>query len=251
MRIRRIMPWLHIPITIVTVVLLPIMIFTGSFALAGTIVVWWICSRGHDKRLTNPLPDAIVYLRPFGNNEANESYYKRVEPVLSCFGLALEVAARQRFSLYPVNVLFNWLKGTPGILGPVELDESDWRSDVINAMKKAKIILIDVSTQTPNVLWELNAAIEHKGRNAIIVLVYDERAEADIKKGFGELRFLYHSSPKLERDTAEVLQEILGTLTGIRKAALAVFLTHGMCLQYRVMMLIWEFKCTFSAGVRR
>lgn len=236
---------------IVLLMTIPIAIFKNMYVYAGLALFIWLLSRGHSAKAkdTGISPSDIIYLRAFADQDANSSFFNRLLPILGCFGRPLAVANTQSFRFNLLYAFMNWIRGTPGRLGFLRLDD-DWKTDIAEVIRTAKFAIIDLSTPTDNVKWELEAVVEKMGFGRVVILVCDEKKVADARLRYLKIPVLAHASCTLEYELAIVLKNTLGPPNWQGRVALSIALKQGGSFCYYSWNILCEFASTFRRGLR-
>jgi hypothetical protein len=225
--------------------------------LAAVLGLWTICAfvlfglifvRGSERHKRRVLPDAIVHLRSFGDDLANQAFDDRLLPVLCCFGSLYAVVAEHKIRLHSLARFINVLRRTPGRYGQLEpVDKEHWQLEVEELLRSVKLAVIDISTPSESVRWELSTALEILGPERLI-LVSSDGAEG-LGEGFEEATRLSYRSPTLERDVAFVVQEIAGPPPLLKRQALLEYLLNGYSPVFYLWFSLFVLVATLREGI--
>jgi hypothetical protein len=247
-RLPRAVPWLS-SLARVGLVAAPVALLTGELAVFALLVLCYVCSRGIDMYFDEVGPAEIVYLRAFRDRLASGNYYNRLETIIECFGRPLAAAAEATIPLYRLDRISNLLTRRRNMLGALKLSEADWRKDIRELLADARLVVIDLSTPTENVLWELQASLELVGKDRVLLLQPD--SEFPLAPDVPDVEWLSHGSKTLEQDFALWLERHLGPPGWIKRQELKAFLKHGRCAQVLAWALAYVLVELFRRGLSR
>lgn len=236
MHLARAVPWLY-PLARIGLFCVPLAVLIGDLFVAVFFIVIYTLAWGIEAYYTGVASRDIIYLRAFGDAASNTSYYRRLGPILGCFGRPLTVATHSNIAMYPLDSVAAFLTRRQNRFGEVELSEGEWRREILGVLRMAWLVVGDMSTRTDNVLWELRAAIQLVGKDRILFLLSSH--PQSVGPEFSGVTWLSHSSPTLERDLAAWLEERIGPPGWIKRRALTTFLKDGRCVRYVVWMSIY------------
>lgn len=161
----------------------------------------------------------------------------------------MEVSNTQSCRLGPLYTFMNWYRGTPGRLGYIELDD-DWKSDVAEVIQAVKFVVVDLSTPTVNVTWELEMAVEEKGVDRVVVLACDGPSAEAARSRYPGIPVLAHSSRTLDAEMADLLTATLGPPKWAGRVGLAIALKRGASFSFWAFMFFREVASTVRKGLR-
>lgn len=170
----------------------------------------------------------ILYLRAFSDADANLQYYRLLGPLLSCFGRSDMAMAPEpyAFRLSGFHTIMNLSAGRPNNIGARVLDGPQWRGEITELLENSRLVIVDLSTLTDNVRWELATAVELLGRDRVIAVVRGPRSSRLLADEMG-IASLSISAPGFLRQAGKLCQSRLGPATGISKKKLDALQTSG------------------------
>jgi hypothetical protein len=224
----------------------------GLYAVIICAVAGLILLRGAERSDRLLGPNAILYFRAFRDVPVNKFFLDTIDPVLTCFGRVWEVAAQVDFKLPRLIAFTNLaLLRRPRVLGALELDSTAWREELIGIMNQIKLALVDYSTETDNVRWEVELAIRTLGSHRILMLVRNEQSVVEVSPSFPQVTILPTDSGTFVADLATALSKRLSPPSFFKRKALSEFLVRGKTSDF-IALLCCDIPCRwFIEGLRR
>jgi hypothetical protein len=246
MRLPRVARWLYPLACFGAAVCAPIALWMGLYLLGLLFIALFVLARGIE-RFANIDPKDIIYFRSFHDRPANWNYYSRVGPVGDCFGRSFTVDAEALFSLGSLEKVANALTRRINRFGSIKLTAAGWRGEVRAMLPLVGVVIVDLSSESDSVAWELAATIELLGKDRILLLRPD--ANSAVPSGLEGIASVAHASQTLERDVAQWLELHLGAPDWIGRQMLNAFLEQGRCVQYLSWALLKALTSVLELGL--
>jgi len=199
----------------------------------GAIVLGWylvtpvgmlviILARGIERYDRGLGRNWIIYFRAFCDDAAARFFSKTVNPILDCFGTTVMAASNAPFSVNRITVFINFIhRRRSNVIGDLQLPATDWQAGVLTALEEASLAVVEMSTPTENVLWELDVATRKLGANRVVLVT---QASTDEGIGAPDVARVCRDSASFHEELAKVLADKLPSVPPLRRLALHEFL---------------------------
>ena len=111
----------------------------------------------------------IVYLRSFHHQDAAEVFGRAIAPAIARFGVVKALVHTRQTGGALLSKASIWQFG----LMATAPDEH-WQDWVTEALRTARLVIIDCSILTDSVKWEVDAALQHVKRQCVLVITDDQ-----------------------------------------------------------------------------
>ena len=213
-------------VIIMAAVFAPLSIVTGMWPVAVILIAVSIIMYRIYDRLFIINKRHILFLRNFNDEQSNKIYYEIISPILNCFGPPVTVAYKYNFSFETLDRWVNFLRNSQKTMGYIELNNSNWKNEITDLIRKVQLVVIDLSQPTQNVLWELDTSVRIKGYSKII-MISDRNCNLYEEIDFTKFNVISPLTHDLKKELASMLKKLLGTPKGLKRFQLNNILRSG------------------------